>query len=293
VASLFADEVTAGMLTAEAQTLGAAAIHNIKDAFRSKSSNGLLGLGFLLLTADTNADAVLDNIVLTLHKNRRLKYASMSIIGPRNDPKLAAQIDKNAIMQPRGWFVIGSVDPKFYSGSISWCPQIVPDRWIVALDQVLINGEVVLENQRALIDTGTPYMVASPSNYEKVISKIMGASKWSQKQGLYFTYPKPNLEKVSFVFSGRTFNLFPQDFSLGGIKLFQKRKDSTAEPAEKDQPRLVSSIVRLASWQFDEDLWIIGGIFLDNVVTIFDFSERKVGFADISEEDFAHAPAAG
>lgn len=48
---------------------------------------------------------------------------------------------------------------------------------------------------------------------------------------------------------------------------------------------MCSNIVRLADWKFDENLWVIGGIFLDDMVTIFDYEERKVGFADIPTPD--------
>ena len=48
---------------------------------------------------------------------------------------------------------------------------------------------------------------------------------------------------------------------------------------------MCSSIMRLPEWDFDDKLWIIGGIFLDNVVTVFDYGERKVGFADINEKE--------
>lgn len=294
-ASLFEDEVTVGTLTCGNQALGAASTSDIDDKFRSKSSNGILGLGFPLDGADEAASVDLSNIVLALHASNKVKYASLSIIGPRNDPKTAADIDKNKIMQPRGFFVIGSVDPKFYTGTISWCPQLMPDRWIVDLDQVIINDVVVAEKQRVLIDTGTPYIVASPRNYERVIGSIQGGRKYPAKKDLFFTYPETSLSKVSFVLGGRTFKMFPQDFGLGGIKLYPKSSTSGTDKAtnpvqDKGVARIVSSIMRLESWPFDDDMWIIGGIFLDNIVTIFDFGARQVGFADISEEDLEKEP---
>lgn len=40
-------------------------------------------------------------------------------------------------------------------------------------------------------------------------------------------------------------------------------------------------------WSFPDNLWVIGGIVLDNIVTIFDFGNRAVGFAGISEADLS------
>ena len=90
---LFNDSVSAGGLVAEQQLLGAAPEEDIRDENRSKKSNGLLGLGFAKNTL---------NLVETLKAQGRVKHASLSLIGPRNDPKLASKIDKNIIMQPRG-----------------------------------------------------------------------------------------------------------------------------------------------------------------------------------------------
>ena len=174
--------------------------------------------------------------------------------------------------------MIGSVDPAYYTGSIAWCPQIVStNRWIVKLDRILINGKVAFENQLALIDTGTAYIVTSPGNFDKSQKSITGAEP--RKNGLMFTFPSESLKTVDFVFAGRSISLQPQDFRLGGIK--------------NEAGRMCSSIVKLPEWQFEDNLWVMGGIFLDNVVTIFDYEARKVGFADISENDLTSATKAG
>ena len=238
-------------------------------------ANGILGLGF----PTDPANGGRRNLVQTLYDMGMVKHPSFALIGPRVDPKLAEKIDKKVIMQPRGTFVIGSVDPAYYTGSIAWCPQIVAtNRWIVNLDKILINGKVAFENQRALIDTGTAYIVASPGNYDKAQTFIDGAKPIEQRKGLMFSFPSENLTSVGFVFGGREISLKPQDFGLGGIKT--------------QSNRMCSSILKLPSWDFDDNLWVIGGIFLDNVVTVFDYKERKVGFADISEKDLAEAGSA-
>lgn len=202
---LFNDSVIAGGMLAEQQLLGAAPEEDIKDENRSKKANGLLGLGFAKNTL---------NLVETLKAQRRVKHASLSLIGPRNDPKLAAKIDKETIMQPRGYFVIGSVNPKFYTGEIAWCPQLSPDRWIVKLDAVIINGVTAFTDQRALIDTGNAYITVSPQIFTKVQTFIPG-SRQDPKRGLRFAFPKDALKNIEFVFDGRHLCLNRQDFVVG------------------------------------------------------------------------------
>ena len=279
---LFNDSVSAGGLVADQQLLGAAPEENIRDENRSKKSNGLLGLGFAKNTL---------NLVETLKAQGRVKHASLSLIGPRNDPKLASKIDKNIIMQPRGYFVIGSVDPKFYTGDIAWCPQISPDRWIVKLDAVIINGVEAFTNQRALIDTGNAYITVSPQTFTSVQSFIPG-SRQDPKKGLRFAFPQDSLQSIDFVLGGRSLRLNRQDFVLGNWTIGSGRTG------------YLSSIQRSPEWPAGfEDLWVLvrghlfanlcwtcadkyqGGIFLDNIVTIFDYDDRRVGFGDISDNE--------
>ncbi|KAL8786296.1 MAG: hypothetical protein Q9213_002891, partial [Squamulea squamosa] len=263
---LFTDRVNVGKMYIPSAVVGAAPTNGIKVEFQVSKANGLLGLGFP--TDPKNAGR--RNLVQILYDLKLVKHASFALIGPRVDPKLAAKIDQHTVMQPRGTFVIGSVDPAYYTGSIAWCPQIIStNRWVVNLDQILINGKVAFENQQALIDTGTAYIVSSPSNFDRTQTYIQGAAP--RKNGLMFTFPTESLQSVEFVLGGRKIRLQPQDFGLGGIK--------------SESNRMCSSIVKLPKWDFEESLWVLGGIFLDNVVTIFDYEERKIGFADISEKD--------
>ena len=270
--ALYEDRVNVGKMSINSALIGAAATSRVKMDFAMSKANGILGLGFPTKPENLHRK----NLCQMLYEQGMVRHPSFALIGPRVDPKLAEKIDKEVIMQPRGTFVIGSVDPAYYTGSIAWCPQIVStNRWIVKLDKIVINGQVAFEDQLALIDTGTAYIVASPSNFDKAQKFIEGASPLPSKQNFMFTYPADNLKKVGFVFGGREIRLQQQDFGLGGLK--------------SQNGKMCSSIVRLAEWDFPEHLWVIGGIFLDNVVTIFDYGERKIGFADISEKDLKEA----
>jgi cathepsin D len=270
---LLQDRIGIGNLIADLQSLGAVPPDGMKPSFRKSKAEGILGLGYPALSTELPEYT---NLVLTLAKERMLKYASFSLIGPRNDPKLAAEIDKNKITQPRGSFVVGAVEKSFYQGEIAWCKSLMTERsqWIVKLDQVLINNVVVFENQLALIDTNTAYIVTSHENYRTVKEEIPGSEPILGDR--MFKYPPSSLQSISFVFGGRDaprkFRLNRQDFSLG-------REDHGGKAC--------SSIVRTqGNWGFGENFWVLGGIFLDNLVTIFDYETKEIGFADIPDEEF-------
>ena len=162
---LWQDQVTVGKKIISKAIVGAAPTRGVKMKFQMSKANGLLGLG--LPTDPANAGR--KNLVQKMYEQGMVMHPSFALIGPRVDPKLAEKIDnKSVIMQPRGIFVIGSVDPAYYTESIAWCPQILAtNRWVVRPDKILINGQLAFENQLALIDTGTAYIVASPFNFDE------------------------------------------------------------------------------------------------------------------------------
>ncbi|KAF8539455.1 aspartic peptidase domain-containing protein [Trichophaea hybrida] len=246
IASLFTDTFLLGGLTASAQIFGAAAENNIRDTLRSGKSNGILGLGF-------GGDR---NIIQTLRIQGGIGKACLALVGPRNDPKLADKIDRERTVQPRGQVRMGE------------------ERWIVKLDGVRVNGRVVFRNQLALVDTGTAYIVTSDVVFGSFMGVIHGAEMVKGRKGM-FSFPEESLRSVEFVFGGRSLELRRQDFGLGGL-------------VEGEERRMVSSIVSLQdggeAFGGMEHLWVIGGIFLDNVVTVFDYAEKRVGFATIVNE---------
>lgn len=269
IASLYTDTVGIGSLTATSQTVGAAAMHDIRDDFRSSKSTGIMGLG----------DFGRKNVVLTLKSQGKMKHASIALIGPRNDPKLADKIDREKTLQPRGHLVVGSVERSFYTGEIAWCPIAYlgsQEMWLVKLDEVRINGKTVAKNQRALIDTGTAYIVVSQPTFATVKAAIPGAEDIKGEQISMFSFPEANLRSVEFFFGGRSMELRRQDFGLGQVTVGDNR--------------MCSSIVQIPGVEGKEvfagreQMWIIGGIFLDNIVTIFDYEKKRVGFATIAAD---------
>lgn len=273
--TIYQDTIRVGKLTGTRQAVGAAPVKNLASVMKGSKANGIIGLGF-----PRTQQSDRQNLVQSLQSTGQLKYASFSLIGPRVNPADAIAIDKQKIMQPRGHFVIGSVDKSFYTGEIAWCPVTADagNRWLVTLDEVRINGVVKFTKQKALIDTGTAWMLVSKQKLVQVSQAITGSIPVPNKP--FFAYPESSLQKLSFVFGGRELQLGSSDFNLGHRLVGGK-------------DLLVSSICTIADdWPFDEDVWIIGGIFLDNVVTIFDYEKRTVGFADVSEADMDAAALA-
>lgn len=279
--SMFEDQVNLGGLIASSQCVGAVTKVELGDSLRKSRANGLMGLGTALDDAD---QAVRRNLAQTLFADGKIRFPSFSFVGPRNDPAVARKsIDERTWQQPRGEFVVGALPAEVQDeGGITWCSLRgkEPNRWIIRLNEVLVNGESLFSDQFALIDSGTSYVITSNSNFNAVRDKLGGTAtvlkgKTSQK---LFAFPPDNLKSMVFNFgrrSGgegtpnqdRSFPLFNEDLNLG-------RDDSN---------QCVSSIVTLPEFPFPNNYWILGGIFIDNFVVTFDFSkgDRKIGFATL------------
>ena len=262
--SFYTDTVMASVFSAKEQTLGAAVPADLNMRSKLSKSNGLIGLGFGLVGSGIPAHS---NFVQTLHNEGMIRYASYAIVGPRNDPEEAARIDEQGIQQPRGTCVIGALETKFYTGEIEWCPCVEEQRWVIKLDEVKVNGKVLFRNQSALIDTGTALIRVSPHIFNEFKASVAGSNSHSDRN--LFTYPEDSIRSISFVFGAREFSLTETDLTLGRVHYTPNN-------------RRVSSICRTSTWKGPWNLWILGGIFIDNIVTIFDFNEKRLGLATIS-----------
>ena len=273
---LYKERVNLGGLIASQQTLGAVNKTEMGTSMRKSRANGLMGLGTALNGA---TDASRRNLAQTLFAEGKIKFPSFSFVGPRNDPQAAREaIDEKMWQQPRGEFIIGALPAEVQSEEgIVWSPVQgkYPNRWVILLKEVLINGVSVCEDQWALIDSGTSYIITSKDNFDEVSKRLEGGpahidGKISSK---LIAFPERNLTSIEFVFgtgkAKRSFPLTKEDLELG--------KDSKVLE--------VSSIVTIDDFSssFDNNFWILGGIFMDNFAVTFDFTEnkRRIGLATL------------
>jgi Eukaryotic aspartyl protease len=237
-----------------------------EEQLSQKSFDGVLGLGFALMDSQVPYHK---NLVLQLAFERKLKHARFSLIGPRVQPQDTSEF-YDSDRKYRGSFVIGTVPREFYKGDITWCDSEVTKyrRWVVKMKSVKINDKIVCTNQLAMIDTGLSYILTGPNNLASAANKMGGTVS-----GRGISYPRGSLRSVEFTFGepARTFKLTPSDLFL--------------DVESKESSNLISSIKTTQSWSFGQDWWILGGIFLDNMVTIFDYSgDKRIGFADLSDD---------
>ncbi|CEJ55975.1 hypothetical protein PMG11_02202 [Penicillium brasilianum] len=266
--------ITLGNLSVE-QMFGAVPFRRLSPTMPS----GILGLGFSVPDSPLPHHV---NLVLQMHKAGLVKHASFAMIGPRSEPASNPLVRREGERTHRGWFVLGALDDKYHRG-ITWCPIQTQNgehrKWVVPLRKVIVNGIVVCENQRALLDTGCTYLLTGVKNMAALAEAMRGTRTL---RGVEYT--PGALRSVEFVFGNNdednkeaSFGLNPENLTLGcGVE------DTTMQrsPFESFKDG------RLEDQHSAGDYWILGGIFLDNMITIFDYmGSTRVGFAAKSDID--------
>ncbi|RGP78807.1 acid protease [Fusarium longipes] len=224
---------------------------------------GILGLGF---SADNSPYPFHRTLVVQLMESGMIKRASFALIGPRSKPAGSVE-STDEKTRDRGWLVIGTLPDEYHNG-ITWCPVLAEKyrAWVVRLNKVIVNGVVICEDQLALIDTGSSYVTTTEENCQDIAKAVRGKAS-----NRIVSYPSGGLSEFSFTFGDgtgeATFSLNDEDLSLGPV------------PGD-----LLRSPVTYMSFDNKKYTWILGGIFIDNMVTIFDYTgEQRIGFASRSD----------
>ncbi|KAG8361337.1 hypothetical protein FVEN_g1017 [Fusarium venenatum] len=227
---------------------------------------GILGLGF---SADNSPIPFHRTLVVHLMESGMIKRASFALIGPRSEPAGSIRLNDQRT-RDRGWLVIGSLPDSYHNG-ITWCPALADKyrAWVIRLNKVTVNGIVVCEDQLALVDTGSSYLTTTEDNCREIAKVIQGKAN-----NRIVAYPNGNLREFSFTFGDAageaTFGLNKEDLSLG--------------PVSGSGDGFLRSPVTYMSFGNKKYNWVLGGIFIDNMISIYDYTgEPRVGFASRSD----------
>ncbi|VTO91854.1 unnamed protein product [Fusarium graminearum] len=223
---------------------------------------GILGLGF---SAENSPIPFHRTLVVHLMESGMIKRASFALIGPRSEPAGSIRPDGEKT-RDRGWLVIGNL-PECYHNGITWCPVLAEKyrAWVIRLNKVKVNGVVICQDQLALVDTGSSYLTTTEENCREIAKVIQGKAS-----NRIVTYPSGGLSELSFTFGdasgGATFGLNKEDLSLG--------------PVPGSGGDVLRSPVTYMSFENRKYNWVLGGIFIDNMISIYDYTgEPRIGFA--------------
>lgn len=156
----------------------------------------------------------------------------------------------------------GGIDSNHYTGEISYVPLSATLYWEINLDSMQINGQKVTTTTRAIVDSGTS-LLAGPVADVKAIAKLVGAKPFLHGEYLINCDKIATAPDLDILLGGKTYTLTPADYIINeeGTCLFGMVGIDIPAPAGP--------------------LWILGDPWLRKFYTVFDFGQKRLGFADI------------
>ncbi|KAF9219826.1 acid protease [Gyrodon lividus] len=239
---LYVDIISIAELEAE-QVFGVASQYPASLSTDVFPADGVLGMAFSAAST-FYANSVLENLIITRETDEGVFALSLASSGAE--------------------LYIGGTNPAMYTGEFAYTPVIVAGFWQVTMENVLANGETVLSNVGCIIDTSLE-LIRGLSYDVAILYEAVGGSDASDTVGDgYYTFPCDSVPSVTFTFSGTSFPIAADTLNLG--------------PASSDSPDCIGGIIA------DDSIiesWVIGNAFLKDVYTVFDFDNRRVGFATL------------
>ncbi|KAH7926143.1 acid protease [Leucogyrophana mollusca] len=242
------DTVNVGGLIAKAQTLGVASQYSEGFGLANFPADGLLGLAFPSISSYPATP--LFNTLMTA------KPAQLS------QPLFAFKLSTSG-----SELTLGDVDTKAFKGQLTYVAVSAEGYWQVSLDSVNVGKTQVAKNAQAIVDTGTTLIATSSANAKTFYAKIPGSKERSDVFPGLWTVPCSSASQinVSLTFGGQKFAVSPQTFVLGAIS--------------SGSPDCMGGVMGQGA---AGDAWIVGDVFLQNVYTVYDMGNKRVGFANLA-----------
>jgi len=168
---------------------------------------------------------------------------------------------------PGGELTFGGVDTSRYTGEVTWVPLTAQTYWQIHMDDFRVNDNSTgwcPSPCKAIADTGTS-LITGPSAYMNALNKELGAFVF-RGEGIF-----PNCDilttgpTITIVLAGRNFDLKPSDYIL--------------QVSNEGTTTCVSGFYGLDIPPPTGPLYIIGDTFLSKYYSIYDFANKRVGFA--------------
>ncbi|KAG2140536.1 acid protease [Suillus bovinus] len=245
----YVDDVFVGGYEADDQTLGAAWIYSPEFSKDNFPPDGLSGLAFREISEFEGSP-----LFQTLDESGKLPQ---SVIGF----KLSTTPGDSEM-------VVGGTNTDLYhSDTLTYVPVTKKGYWQVKLGAISRLGQEVIESQAAdaIIDTGTTFVITSYSIAQSYYANISGATAHTEGDDTYWTIPCDTINSTvpTFTFGTRAFKVSTETYNLG---------------PDVDYADCLAGIAASAEMNFT----IVGDVFLQNVYSVFDYANTRVGFAELA-----------
>jgi C1A family cysteine protease len=158
-----------------------------------------------------------------------------------------------------GGLTIGGTDSSHYTGNFTYVPLKSEDYWRIALDDVKVGGTSVSVTKTAIVDSGTS-LLAGPKDEVAKIATAVGATSVLGKEYMIKDCTK-TLPDIVFTLGGKDYTFTTKEYTIasGSTCLFAMMGIDVPAP--------------------NGPLWILGDVFMRKYYTVFDWGNKRLGFA--------------
>lgn len=201
-----------------------------------------------------------------------LAWPSISVL--QMPPVFTMMIDQGLVDEPvfsfyltndgtDGEMDLGGIDPNHHSGELSYVPLVETNYWTIGLDSMILEGQnsSFTTATRAIVDTGTSTL-AGPKAEVKALAKQLGAT--------------PVLNTGEYAISCDATKTAPSiSVGVGG----QKYVLTAEQYIINSGGSCILGILGLDVPPPAGPLWILGDVWLRVYFTVFDYGQKRLGFA--------------
>ncbi|KAI8341786.1 aspartic peptidase domain-containing protein, partial [Chlamydoabsidia padenii] len=242
--SVYTDSVSLGGLVAEGQGFGVGDVYSDGLARDIFSPDGLMGLGFQALS-HIGSPPLID----TLYNQKKIKQRMFGV-----------RLDLARLNGEQGELTLGGYNEHHVAGEITYTYVNDAKYWQVQLDEASVGSKVLASNVNFIVDTGSTLINADAQFVENLYSGIVGASRVENSKR--WTLPCASIPTLVFTINGKQFPISVNSFSPGRI----------SEGSDLCYGGVVANVE-------PKEPWIVGGVFLSSVYTVFDTDQKRVGFS--------------
>uniref|UniRef100_A0A914CHH8 Peptidase A1 domain-containing protein n=1 Tax=Acrobeloides nanus TaxID=290746 RepID=A0A914CHH8_9BILA len=161
-----------------------------------------------------------------------------------------------------GEMTLCGIDPKHYTGNISWVPLRADNYWFIKIDGIVVDDffpNIITGVSEAIVDTGIPFIAGPVDEVDKIQEAISAFNISDGEYGVIcqLIHLLPN---INITIGGENFVLTPNDYII---------KESA-----------LSCLSGFIAHDLPVPIWVIGDVFIGKYYTIFDRDNKRVGFAE-------------
>lgn len=245
------DELTMAGVKIKNQTFGEATkLPGI--TFAVAKFDGILGMGFDTISVD-HVVTPFENMI-----NQKLVP----------EPVFSFYLNRDQTKQPGGEIIFGGIDENYFSGPITYTEVTSPGYWQFKMDGVslTVNGNsaqnVCEGGCQAIADTGTS-LIAGPKKEVLKLNEAIGAIPLPGGEYVLPTCDTDKLPDLVFKIAGKDFPLRAEQYVL--------------KVAQGGKTICLSGLFGMDIP--NHPLWILGDVFIGPYYTVFDYGNKRVGFA--------------